>query len=170
MLLVLDNFEHLRDGASLLSALLAYAPGLCILATSREALGMPKALENDDLLRSLLYSNQALVGEQELALAYTRGLTQTLSASSVPTPTMLSVSPRVTLRATADKRQKALGDLLTRYIDVISAGTYQENASLIGDTRLCMHLVLALAGVDVGEPPLPGEPSASRLFLPLLGR
>lgn len=38
LLLILDNFEHLLDGAPLVSALLAAAPGLKILATSREAL------------------------------------------------------------------------------------------------------------------------------------
>ena len=38
MLLVLDNFEHLLDGAALLSDLLAAAPGLTVLATSREPL------------------------------------------------------------------------------------------------------------------------------------
>lgn len=38
MLLVLDNFEHLLDGAALVSDLLAAAPGLTVLATSREPL------------------------------------------------------------------------------------------------------------------------------------
>ncbi len=38
LLLVLDNFEHLLDGAGLISRLLEAAPGLDVLATSREAL------------------------------------------------------------------------------------------------------------------------------------
>jgi predicted ATPase/DNA-binding CsgD family transcriptional regulator len=38
LLLILDNFEHLLDGAALLTILLASAPGVTILATSREAL------------------------------------------------------------------------------------------------------------------------------------
>jgi predicted ATPase/DNA-binding XRE family transcriptional regulator len=38
LLLVLDNFEHLLDAAPLLSTLLAAAPGLTILATSRTVL------------------------------------------------------------------------------------------------------------------------------------
>ena len=37
-LLVLDNFEHLLPAASLISDLLATAPALAVLATSREAL------------------------------------------------------------------------------------------------------------------------------------
>jgi predicted ATPase/DNA-binding CsgD family transcriptional regulator len=38
LLLILDNFEHLLDEAALVSALLAAAPSLTVLATSREAL------------------------------------------------------------------------------------------------------------------------------------
>jgi predicted ATPase/DNA-binding CsgD family transcriptional regulator len=38
LLLVLDNFEHLLDGATLVTSLLAAAPGVTVLATSREAL------------------------------------------------------------------------------------------------------------------------------------
>jgi hypothetical protein len=40
MLLVLDNFEHLLNGTGLLSNLLAAAPGLKLLVTSREALNL----------------------------------------------------------------------------------------------------------------------------------
>jgi len=39
-LLVLDNLEHLLDGADLLAAILCQAPGVRILATSRERLNM----------------------------------------------------------------------------------------------------------------------------------
>ncbi len=38
MLLVIDNFEHVLDAASLVGELLAECPGLTVLATSREAL------------------------------------------------------------------------------------------------------------------------------------
>jgi predicted ATPase/DNA-binding CsgD family transcriptional regulator len=40
LLLALDNFEHLLDGTPLVSELLAYAPSLKVLATSREALNL----------------------------------------------------------------------------------------------------------------------------------
>jgi len=40
LLLVLDNLEHLADGALLLGDILAAAPGVQILATSRERLGL----------------------------------------------------------------------------------------------------------------------------------
>jgi predicted ATPase/DNA-binding CsgD family transcriptional regulator len=38
LLLILDNFEHLLDGATLITTLLAAAPGLTVLVTSREVL------------------------------------------------------------------------------------------------------------------------------------
>lgn len=40
MLLVLDNFEHLLDGAALVGELLQAAPGVQVLATSRERLNL----------------------------------------------------------------------------------------------------------------------------------
>ena len=40
LLLVLDNFEHLLTGAELVSDILAQAPGLKILITSRERLNL----------------------------------------------------------------------------------------------------------------------------------
>ena len=40
MLLVLDNFEHLMEGVSLLSAIMQTAPGIQILVTSRERLNL----------------------------------------------------------------------------------------------------------------------------------
>jgi len=62
ILLVLDNFEHLLDGAALVSQLLQAAPALKILATSREKLnlhsetnlalrgmGLPEGVEADSL-------------------------------------------------------------------------------------------------------------------------
>ncbi len=41
ILLLLDNFEHLLDGAPLLSEISGAAPGVQLLATSREKLGLP---------------------------------------------------------------------------------------------------------------------------------
>jgi predicted ATPase/DNA-binding CsgD family transcriptional regulator len=40
LLLLLDNFEHLLDGVDVISDLLAYAPGVHVLVTSRERLNL----------------------------------------------------------------------------------------------------------------------------------
>ncbi|MDZ7801738.1 MAG: BTAD domain-containing putative transcriptional regulator [Trueperaceae bacterium] len=42
MLLVLDDYEHLTEGAGLTSELLGHCPALSILVTSRERLGVPE--------------------------------------------------------------------------------------------------------------------------------
>lgn len=51
LLLILDNFEHLLDGASLLSEILAVAPNIYLLVTSRERLNLVEewVLEVDGL-------------------------------------------------------------------------------------------------------------------------
>jgi pimeloyl-ACP methyl ester carboxylesterase/predicted ATPase/DNA-binding SARP family transcriptional activator/tRNA A-37 threonylcarbamoyl transferase component Bud32 len=53
LLLVLDNFEHLLDGVTLVDAMLSRAPRLTILATSREPLGLSS--ETVYRLEGLLY-------------------------------------------------------------------------------------------------------------------
>jgi hypothetical protein len=137
------------------------------LLESFVALGMPQALESDDLLRSLLYSNQALVDDQQVALAYSRPLSSTLGTDEAASPLDLTFNPRVALLATAEKRHQALHALLSRYSEAISAETYSEPINLIGDTRLRLRLAHILAGGTVDEPP---PRSNRRLFLPLVQR
>jgi predicted ATPase len=45
LLLLLDNFEHILDAAPLIAELLAAAPGLAVLATSRERLHLSREHE-----------------------------------------------------------------------------------------------------------------------------
>jgi hypothetical protein len=144
------------SGGSLKDAALKLA-GAKKLLESFVALGMPQALESDDLLRSLLYSNQALTDDQQAVVAYTRPIS----------PTQLTVNPRLELMETAKDRHEALGALLTRYTDAINAKTYSEPISLIGDTRLRMRLALTLAGVDAVEPPGGNQ---RRIYLPIVRR
>lgn len=128
------------------------------LVESFVALGMPQALANDDLMHSLLYSNQALIDDQQVIAAYTR------SISATSETTDLTINPRVALIATANKRLVALGQLLTRYTDAINAKTYSEPISLINDARSRMRL--ALASINVREQPSDGR----QLFVPLIKR
>ncbi|NLG95904.1 MAG: tetratricopeptide repeat protein [Chloroflexi bacterium] len=60
-LLVIDNFEHLLEGADLLAMLLQYAPQLKILVTSREALNLQE--EWIFPVEGLTYPNGELEGE-----------------------------------------------------------------------------------------------------------
>ncbi|MBC8160270.1 MAG: hypothetical protein H7Z42_03540, partial [Roseiflexaceae bacterium] len=155
------------NGGSLKDDTVALAGGKKLLE-SFVALGMPQALESDDLLRSLLYGNQSLVDDQQVIAAYTRPISTT----------QLTINPRLELMATATKRHEALGELLTRYTDAINAESYSEPISLINNTRLQMNLSMTLAGIDAGAPPVPGgpdvpgtpdTPGSQRFFLPFVG-
>ena len=62
LMLLLDNLEHLLDGVEIISAILAAAPGMKVLATSREALNLQEewlytvtgmTLPSDDNLETL---------------------------------------------------------------------------------------------------------------------
>lgn len=66
MLLVLDNFEHVLDAAPFVERLLLQAPGVRVMTTSREALGLP--MEQDYQLRPLAFPDPA--GELEGAEDY----------------------------------------------------------------------------------------------------
>ncbi|MFT5195343.1 MAG: DNA-binding CsgD family transcriptional regulator/tetratricopeptide (TPR) repeat protein, partial [Candidatus Promineifilaceae bacterium] len=61
LLLILDNFEHLLDGADFISTILKQAPGIHLLVTSRERL----RLYGEQLLplKGLLYPTQANASE-----------------------------------------------------------------------------------------------------------
>ena len=58
LLLILDNFEHLLDGAGLVVELLQSAPGLRIVATSRERLNVRG--EQRHVVQGLAYQTDAI--------------------------------------------------------------------------------------------------------------
>lgn len=68
LLLILDNWEHLLEGSALLSELLTAAPGVKILATSRERLNLAEEWIFD--VRGLEYPGQPIDDEIEGYSAY----------------------------------------------------------------------------------------------------
>lgn len=68
MLLVLDNFEHLLDGAELLSTILEEAAGIKLLVTSRERLNL-----HEEWIFELgglpVLAEQTAYGEEQAAVA-----------------------------------------------------------------------------------------------------
>jgi ATP/maltotriose-dependent transcriptional regulator MalT len=61
LLLILDNFEHLLDEAAFVSTLLVAAPGVTVLATSREALRLQEErLYPNNPDKEIEYSEQSL--------------------------------------------------------------------------------------------------------------
>jgi hypothetical protein len=125
-------------------------------------LGLPRAIDNDDLLRSLLFSGESLVDDQQIALAYTRPTTQTLSATAAGEAQPL-VNPRVTLLQTAQKRHDALAGLLNDYLGNISTENYREDIALVAGARFDMQLARAFADSNT---PLPEQKWV--VFLPLV--
>jgi hypothetical protein len=132
------------------------------------ALGLPQTLSSDDLLRSLLYSDQALVDDQQVVSAYTTAMT----TAQVGEGAGLMSDPRIALMGTATKRTTAMRDLLTRYTDAISAQTYREEIELITNARRDLDLVRGLADLPADQPPVEQPPTTNtqRLYLPLVLR
>jgi len=62
LLLLLDNFEHLREGAGLLAEILEQAPQVTLLVTSRQRLNLQGEWVLD--LRGLKYPTGSLTGEE----------------------------------------------------------------------------------------------------------
>jgi hypothetical protein len=154
------------------------------LLDSFVSLGLPQASANDDLLRSLLYSEQSIVDDQQLIVAYATPLSATVGATQAISPAQLMTNPRVELHKQGQKRREALSGLLADYFKAIDAGTHREDSALVANARFDMLLARAFANPDQPLPdgPLPGQPgpgnprpdqpqpTASSVFLPLLRR
>jgi hypothetical protein len=126
-------------------------------------LGFPQALANDDFLRSLLFSDEAIIDNQQVAVAYTPPPAQ--SATEATGEAQLLLSPRLKLLETGKKRREALAKLLTEYLGSISTQNYREDNALIGGARFDMALARAFADPNA---PSPGQQRV--VFLPLLLR
>ena len=151
--------------------------GATKLLDSFVALGLPQAVDSDDFLRSLLFSDQQLLDDQQVSAAYAARLAPTLAASAAGSDTLLTTNPRLTLSRAGQKRREALSALLARYLGSISAGTYREDSALIANARLDLRLARSFAAPGAGEPPTPTpipdptHPDQSRhVFLPLVMR
>ena len=70
MLLVLDNFEQLREGANLLLEILEHAPGLSLLVTSRDPLNLPgeRLFELENLSYPLSDASENIEGYESVQL------------------------------------------------------------------------------------------------------
>jgi hypothetical protein len=131
-------------------------------------LGFQRAVENDDFLHSLLFGNEALIDDQQVALAYAVPLSTTLAATQAISEAQLTINPRDGLLEKGQKRQEALGSLLSDYLGNISTENYAEDSPMISNARFDMVLAKVFADPDAPLPPAPGQSRA--VFLPLLRR
>jgi hypothetical protein len=119
-------------------------------------LGFPRAVANDDLLRSLLFGSQRLVDDGLVSDFYAIAISDTTTITTTPFMT----NTRVALGQVALQRADALDGLLRQYLDAIGAYTHVEEFSLAANTRLGLRLSQRLAKLGVHSP----------LFLPLIRR
>jgi hypothetical protein len=154
---VLDELTH-----GPLQASVVELAGAKKLLESFITLGFQQAISSDDLLRSLLFSKEALIDGQQIASVYAR---PPLSATQAISEAQLLNNPRVVLLQTGQKRRDALAKLLTDYLGGISIETYREDNALIAGARFDM--VMARTFANPGAP-WPGQNWV--VFLPLLRR
>lgn len=86
-------------------------------------LGLPRALENDEFLRSFLYGDQRLMDEDD-----EERITSTYSTALINPP---AGNIRHDLMNVAQERIDALGSLLRAYLDQIGNKTYAESQRLV---------------------------------------
>lgn len=138
------------------------------LLESFVALGLPHAAGNDDFLRSLLYSNQSLVDDQQVVAAYAAGLSGLQAITAQADEVDLTRNPRVVVMTAGSKRYEAIDDLLAQYTDAIADETYTPTIDLVVHARQDMRLAQRIAGIDVPDPD--PAPSDYTVFLPLMRR
>lgn len=120
-------------------------------------LGFPRAVVEDEFLHAMLFGNQQLVDDSEIAETYTLSVTQPL------TETNLLVNPRPGLRQIADERLSAFSQLLGEYLDAISRQDYVERADSIASTRVELDLSMRIARIE-GIPSPTGD--RKHVYLP----
>lgn len=111
-------------------------------------LGFPRAIVEDEFLHAMLFGNQQLIEDTQIAQTYA------ISATQPITETNLLVNPRPGLRQVADERLAAFSELLKGYLDGISAQAHFEQADFIASTRSELDLTMRIARIEV---PSPGE-------------
>ncbi len=163
------QIEHELSSAGLRPVAIETAGGKALL-NSFVTLGLSRAVQEDELLRAMLYGNQQLVDDQQIIQSYI------LSATRPITGTALLMNPRVSLMQVADQRTAAFSAIIGNYLNAITARTHRESLDYIANTRRELDLTVRIAQLDAPQQPnpdpdpnpVPGEPK--RVFLPLVNR
>ena len=146
-------FNALSSGA--LHPVALELSGAKALLDSFITLGLPSAVANDDLLRSLLFGSQRVHDDGLATDTYALSFVQPITQVQIMTDT------RVALNRLATERITALDGLLAQYLNAIGNSTRAEEFNMIADARLELRLAQRLAMLD--------ETSKKNLvFLPLM--
>jgi hypothetical protein len=157
------------------------AAGYKELIDSLVTLGLPRAVQTDEFLHAMLFGNQQLVEDSQIAQTYALSLTQPISGTG------LLVNPRLLIGQVADERTATFAAMLDEYLDAITAKTHVEAPDYIASTRRMLDLSARIARItvaptpepspspspspDPGETPEPGgTPGTVRGYLPFVQR
>lgn len=158
----------LSPGGPLAAAGKELAGGKKLIA-AYATLGMPNALEQDEVLHSLLFGSRGLLDDVVINATFALSATQPISGLQ------LAVNQRLALQLAGAERATALRELLEGYVRQASPVTgaaaraaassdmtqvYVEHFTAIADARRDLRLVLAFSTPGAGR----------RLFLPVVSR
>ncbi|MBN1247195.1 MAG: hypothetical protein JXC32_06020 [Anaerolineae bacterium] len=142
LLLILDNFEHVLEARSLISALLRYAPGTVLLATSRERLNLREewVLELDGLPVAPADGSRDQDGDDAVRLfwtcaaraGYTSPAGYTNRAGHVPDALATGPSPDAVSDRMAAEEDAAAAIRICQLVDGVPLGIELAAASLPG--------------------------------------
>jgi hypothetical protein len=162
----LRNYQHelygrvmseMNQGA--LKPLVAEVAGSKAVLEAMIALGMPRAVRDDEFLHAMLYGNQQLVDERLLAQDYAHKLAQPIEQTN------LTYNPKSMLGEVADKRRDAFAGLVNDYLKAITAKQHSEEADYIADTRRALDLTMRVIEIEGG-----GPGNRKQVYLPLVRR
>ena len=138
---------------------LAIAGGAALL-DSFVNLGLPRAVDTDDILHAMLYGDQRLMDDSQIIQSYAISGTQPLTATDV------LVNPRLVIKQTAQERQQAFMDLINHYLDAITAQQYSEATDYLANTRRALDLTVRVAQVEGPT----AQTGGNQIYLPLVKR
>jgi hypothetical protein len=137
-------FGELTTGS--LRTLTLEAAGSKALLDSFVILGLPRALAQDEFFHAMLFGNQQLVDDSEVIQSYA------LSATLPITEVNVLVNPRLVIKQSADERRVAFAEMLTQYLDAITAQTHVEGPDYIANTRTVFNLIMRIVQVAAATP------------------
>jgi hypothetical protein len=139
-----DILDEVTVGS--LRSLATEMAGSKALLDSFVILGFPRAIVEDEFLHAMLFGNQQLTEDSQIAQTYA------LSATQLITETNLLLNPRLDLRRVADERVAAFSGLLNEYLDAITAQAHFERADYIASTRRELDLAMLIAQIEALSP------------------
>lgn len=109
-------------------------------------LGLQSAVNSDEFLHAMLFGNQQIVDDGQIAQSYALSLTQPITGAN------LLVNPRLVTFQKANERITALKEMIKQYLDAIGAEAHFEASSYIAGTRRALDLTMRIVRVEEPQP------------------